>query len=127
MDPYMREIVDAATLERVLVLLAIGAPVAAVVIGALVGARTCGSLPGAAKGLFVGALGPLCYVLWRLYSHLVRYDPTTGYVGLHKVKVLALNMAIFVAVGAILGVLYSRVFPADGGSSGEQMRTDGEG
>ncbi|MGD8240313.1 MAG: hypothetical protein PVH68_17290 [Armatimonadota bacterium] len=111
MDPYMKEIVDLAVVERLLLLLAVAAPVVAVAIGALAGARTCGSLIGGAKGLSVGILGPLCYALWELYSYLVRYDPATGYVGLHRVNVLALNAAIFVAVGVVLGVVYSRIFP----------------
>ncbi len=127
MDPYMREIVDVAMVERVLVLLAVLAPVIAVGIGALVGARTCGSALGAAKGLTVGMLGPLCWGLWRLYSYLVRYDPATGYVGLHRLAVLALNLGIFIVVGALLGMLYSRVFPCAGGGSAEHAKAAGEG
>jgi hypothetical protein len=127
MDPYMREIVDVATVERVLVLLAVLAPVIAVGVGALAGARTCGSLLGAAKGLSVGMLGPLCWGLWRLYSYLVRYDPATGYVGLHRVTVLALNLGIFIVVGALLGILYSRVFPGACDSSTEHAEAAGEG
>ncbi len=123
----MREIVDVAVVERVLLLLAVAVPAVATLIGALAGARTRRALIGAAKGLSVGILGPLCYGLWHLYSYLVRYDPATGYVGLHKVKVLALNVGIFIAVGAIVGVLYSRVFPGAGDSSGEHTRAGGEG
>jgi hypothetical protein len=120
MDPYMKEIVDAAAVERVLLLVAVAAPLVAVAIGAVAGARSCGSRLGAAKGLSVGALGPLCYGLWHLYSYLVRYDPATGYVGLHRVSVLALNVGIFIAVGAVLGVLYSRIFPGSGGAPAER-------
>ena len=126
MDPYMREIVDVATVERVLVLLAIVVPVVAVAIGGVVGARTCGSVLGALKGLSVGALGPLCYGLWRLYSYLVLYDPETGYVGLHRVSVLALNLGIFIVVGAILGVVYSRVFRGAGDASAEDTQSSSE-
>jgi len=122
----MREIVDVATVERVLVLLAIVVPVVAVAIGAVVGARTCGSVLGALKGLSVGALGPLCYGLWRLYSYLVRYDAETGYVGLHRVSVLALNLGIFIVVGAILGVVYSRVFRGADDASAEDTQSSSE-
>ncbi len=123
----MREIVDVAVVERVLLLLAVAVPAVATLIGALAGARTRRALIGAAKGLSVGILGPLCYGLWHLYSYLVRYDPATGYVGLHKVKVLALNVGIFIVVGAIVGVLYSRVFPGASDSSTEHTRAGGEG
>ena len=125
MDPYMKEIVDASTVQRVLLLLAVVAPPVSILVGAVAGARHRRAVRGAAKALSVGLLGPLCYGLWHLYSYLVRCDPATGYVGLHKVKVLALNMGIFVAVGVILGLVYSRVFASDAADSTQQTEAGG--
>ena len=117
MDPYMREIVDVAVVERVLLLLAVAVPAVATLIGALAGARTRRALIGAAKGLSVGILGPLCYGLWHLYSYLVRYDPATGYVGLHKPSVLFINVAAFAAFGVVIGLIYGRILRRSGESA----------
>jgi len=54
-------------------------------------------------------LGPLAICLWRFYSWMVRAVPETGYVGLHKVSVFAVNLLVFLAVGAALGVVFGRI------------------
>lgn len=106
----MREIVE------------IGAVDAAVKVGAVVWLLACllgGLVVGAARrawkaslvrAVSVGAIGPAVGALWLLYSYMVRYDPETGYFGLDKLWVLAVNAVVFVLVGAAFGYLIRRVW-----------------
>ena len=55
-------------------------------------------------------MGPVIYGLWLVYSYLIRYDPATGYVGLHRTAVLWANIGLFAVAGIILGIIYGRVF-----------------
>ena len=64
---------------------------------------------GLLRGLAFGLMGPIVYGLWRSFAWMVRYDPQTGYCGLHKVSVLLLNVVIFALVGVALGVAYGRL------------------
>lgn len=120
----MRELVSVEQAEMVLRWLVLGGPVAGTIVGALVGAlrrsEGCKVGCGAARGLAVGLLGPILYLMWRLFSHLVRYNPETGEAGLHKVSVMALSALFFMAVGALLGAFYRRVvFPESGTRSND--------
>jgi hypothetical protein len=63
----------------------------------------------AALGLWAG-LGPIAMILWAFYSWMVRVVPETGYVGLHRVSVFAINLLVFVVVGAALGAGFSRLY-----------------
>jgi hypothetical protein len=106
------EIVDLGQFARVVQALAVAVPVVAILIGLIVGAARKQLAAGLTKGVAVGLLGPIIYGLWLLYSYNIRYDPRTGYVGLHHVSVLLLNVAVFAVVGVLLGLAYSRVFRA---------------
>lgn len=119
----MQELVSVEQAESVLRWLVLGGPLLGAIVGALIGAlrrrpqavsrEGCKIGCGAWRGFAVGLLGPIIYLMWRLFSHLVRYDPETGEAGLHKVSVMALSALIFVVVGALLGAFYRRVvFPA---------------
>jgi hypothetical protein len=44
-----------------------------------------------------------------MYRHMVRYDPETGYVGLHKMSVLLTNVVLFTLVGLLLGLAYGKL------------------
>lgn len=107
-----REIVDLQQFARAVQLLAIAVPLIAIIVGLIVGARRRNIIAGLGKGIAIGVLGPLLYGLWLMYSYLIRYDPQTGYVGLHRVTVLLVNVAIFAGIGVVLGLVYSRVFRA---------------
>lgn len=112
----MQELVSVEQAESVLRWLVLGGPLLGAIVGAVVGALRsrdgCKVGCGAWRGFAVGLLGPIIYLMWRLFSHLVRYNPETGEAGLHRVSVMALSALIFVVVGALLGAFYRRVvFP----------------
>ncbi len=109
MESQYSEIVDIQAVDRALVLIALAAPVLCVLVGLLVGSVR--GRPGlqALRGLAIGISGPVVLGLWRYYRYMIRLDPDTGYVGLHRVSVYILNIVVFAVVGAVLGVLYARV------------------
>ena len=108
----MHEIVDLRAFAAVITWLAVALPVAGVVIGAIAGAAKKALVTGLWKGLALGLMGPLIYALWLLYAYLIRYDPVTGYCGLHRVSVLLLNVVMFAVIGVALGAIYGRLFRA---------------
>ncbi len=111
----MQELVTVEQAEAVLRWLVLIGPLLGLIVGAIVGALRGGVGCGAWRGLAVGLIGPLIYLMWRLFSHLVRYNPDTGRAGLHSVATLALSALLFIVVGALLGAFYRRVvFPAVG-------------
>lgn len=105
----MKEIIDARTAEYIIRAIAIGGPVAGLVIGSVVGMVRKRLVRKMLEGLGIGCLGILVWVMWVYYSWTVRYDPKTGYVGLHKVSVLLTNIVVFAAVGAAVGIVWGRV------------------
>ena len=94
----MRELVDEQTVNAVMNLLAVALPLAGAIIGALAGMLARRPVPGALRGLAVGCLGLLNWVLWRLYNAI------TDQLGLDTVKNLLVNLALFVALGIAGGV-----------------------
>ncbi|MBU0608366.1 MAG: hypothetical protein KKI08_10810 [Armatimonadetes bacterium] len=109
MNDY-REIVDLDQFARAVGALAIALPVVAVLVGLIVGAARKNIVGGLGKGVAIGLLGPIVYGLWLMYRYNIRYDPETGYVGLHHVSVLLVNVAVFAVIGVLLGFAYRRVF-----------------
>ena len=96
----LREIVDIAAVERLFLLLAVLGPVMGFVVGAIVGKRRQRLRPCALAGLLLGLLGTLNWLLWHAYNALTDAN------GMDSVKGLAINLALFVAVGALLGFGY---------------------
>lgn len=100
----MRELVSPSQSETIVLLMA-GVLLLG---GALWGAKKRG-VPGVLLGLF----GPLVYGLWQFHKWITRYDPQTGYFGLDKVWVLLLEVALFVVLGAVLGIILSKTIRSD--------------
>ena len=96
----LREIVDIAAVNRLFLLLAVLGPVAGSVIGAAIGSRRQRLRQGAVSGLLLGLLGTLNWLLWHVYNALTDAN------GLDSVKGLAINLVLFVMVGAALGFGY---------------------
>ena len=102
----MHELINIVTFEHVLIGAGVALTVAGIVIGVVL--RKRGSIT--AVGVVALALiGPVVYGGWVFYSWMVRYDPQTGYVGLHKVSVLLTNVGVSVALGIIAGLVARKV------------------
>jgi len=122
----LKEIVDLAQVDAVMLYLAVAAPVLGLLIGAIAGGVQGRLLTGLGRGLAFGMLGPIVLVMWRLYRYMVRYDPATGYVGLHKLSVFVLNVCIFAAVGIALGALYGKLIGGAGRRPAEEEENSAE-
>ncbi len=105
-----REIVNLQQFARCLQAIAIALPFIAVAVCVIAGVKKKHLGQSIVKGIALGLLGPLIYVLWLIYSFLVRYNPQTGEAGLHRVSILLINVAIFALIGVLLGFVYSRIF-----------------
>ena len=110
LEKILAIILNETLVEQFFIVLAVVCPVLGLLLGILLGRFRGKTREFGLKGLFFGLLGSLNYFMYRLYSYLVRYDPETGYVGLHHVSVLIKNVAIFVCAGVLLGILYRLIF-----------------
>ena len=108
--PTWNELLELRQFDALMRAVAVVLPVLGVLLGLAAGAARRAAGEGLKRGVALGLLGPLSYGLWRLFAWLVRYDPQTGYCGLHRVGVLLLNVLLFVLVGMTLGVLYGRLW-----------------
>ncbi|MCX7599236.1 MAG: hypothetical protein N2512_10295 [Armatimonadetes bacterium] len=106
-NPELQEIIDLATAHRLVEGSAVAlvlAPVLLVLVGLARRAWRLRCL------LWAAMLAPWALALpiaWRGYLWRVRYDPATGFVGLHSVRVLLENLLIAVLAGGVYG-LYLR-------------------
>ena len=102
----MRELVTVEQAERAIGLLAVALPPAGLALGGILGAVRRRPGRGLAIGLLCGAVGPAIWALWRMYNGIV------GVYGLDSVKGLLICIALFVAiglaVGAAIGLLWRR-------------------
>jgi hypothetical protein len=76
----------------------------------LLGGALWGWKERGASGVLLGLFGPLVYGLWQFHKWITRYDPASGYFGLDKVWVLLLEVALFVVLGAAVGVVLGKFF-----------------
>lgn len=96
----MREIVTVEQVDRLFLWLAIAAPALGLLLGVARGARRGKAGRGAVNGLLIGFLGPLNLALWTLYNAI------TDRLGLDRVVNLVVNMALFVGLGAVAGLVF---------------------
>lgn len=93
----MQELVTVEQAEGVIALLSYALPLAGIVLGALIGALRKRLRRGAVVGLTCGLSGPAIWLLWRMYNGIV------GHYGLDSVRGLLVNLALFVAIGLVIG------------------------
>lgn len=96
----MQELISPELSERLVPLFALFLALA----GGVLGWRAFG-----VRGL-VGLLGgPLVVLLWRFHVWITGYNPTSGQLGLDQVKILVLEVLMFVALGVGLGWFWARL------------------
>ena len=99
----MRELIELAAIERLFRLLAIGAPVVGLILGAMVGAWRQNLKRGAVCGLLFGLLGTANYPLWRIYNTVTDSN------GLDSVRGLFVNFGLFTLLGIVAGVVWVKL------------------
>jgi drug/metabolite transporter (DMT)-like permease len=101
----MREIIDRPTAER-LVAIVCALWFAGVGAGtALLARRQPDPRSLSVRGGLLALLGALLYVGWRVYNAI------EDHYGLDSVKALAINAALFVVTGIIIGIVAGRLSP----------------
>ncbi|HLK56634.1 MAG TPA: hypothetical protein VKU00_08725 [Chthonomonadaceae bacterium] len=93
----LREIVDAEAVGRLFALLALVCPLLGAGVGIVLGVRRRDIGRGVRTGLLFGLIGPLNWLLWKLYNALTDAN------GLDTVRNLFINLTVFVVVGALIG------------------------
>ena len=76
----------------------------------LLGGAAFGWKTSGARGVLLGLLGPLVFGLWQFHKWITRYDPQTESFGLDKVWVLLLEIVLFVALGAAVGIVWRKFY-----------------
>lgn len=92
----MKELITVEQAEALFLMLALGLPVAGLMVG-LVFRRLL-------FGLEVGLIGPANYALWRLFSFV------TDHLGLDTMANLYVNVGLFAAIGLLAGFVVGRAF-----------------
>jgi hypothetical protein len=100
----LKELVDEATAVRLVMGLAVALACGGVIAGAVAGAVRRTMRSSLLRGVLVGLLGPLVLALWWGYNAVI------GVFGLDSVKGLLINMGLFVAVGAVVGLAGKRLW-----------------
>ncbi|MBC7286812.1 MAG: hypothetical protein H5T86_01965 [Armatimonadetes bacterium] len=106
MPPVDAELHELITIDQANLLMATGAWLAAVV--SAVALAVALAVPRLRKPAMLTAAiaAPWCLALsfgWDVYLWRVRFDPTTGFCGLHSVRVLCENALAAVVLGALYG------------------------
>jgi hypothetical protein len=94
----MRELVTVEQAEGAVRLAAVALPPVGLALGAVIGAARKQTGRGLAIGLLCGLAGPAIWLLWRMYNGII------GIYGLDSVRGLLMNLALFVAVGLLIGL-----------------------
>jgi hypothetical protein len=116
----MEELVTVEQADRAIAILAIALPAVGLVVGAVIGAIRRALARGVLFGVLCGLVGPAIWLLWRMYNGVV------GVYGLDSVRGLLVNLALFVAIGVVLGLGIGLLRRRLGGGSRETASTTGE-
>jgi hypothetical protein len=99
----LQEIVTVAQAERIINLLALALPVAGLLLGVVIGSLRKRPIVGLLVGLLSGLVGPVIWLLWRMYNGII------GVFGLDSVKGLLINLALFIVIGVVIGLALGAV------------------
>lgn len=112
METILKYLLDEDFITRLIVLCAWVSPTVGLVAGSIYGWTRGQLLNGFLRGLGLGCLGTLVWVMWTVYSAL------TDHYGLDSVKNLVINLIIFLLTGIVAGLLYRWLFLKTAGSPG---------
>ena len=92
----MKELITLEQANRIMWIVLVAAPI----VGAIWGAASKRLKQGVVAGLIVGVAN---YIMWNVYNGI------TDKLGLDTVKNLFVNLALFIVIGIIVGVLWGRM------------------
>ncbi|MCL5102943.1 MAG: hypothetical protein M1133_02345 [Armatimonadetes bacterium] len=99
----MKEIIAPASVEKMLLFLAVAGPLVGLIIGTIIGAHEEQSWRKIVAGTLIGALGTLTWGMWHVYGAI------TNALGLDSVANLGLQLIMFAVLGAVLGAASFRL------------------
>ena len=99
----MKELVDPALVEKLLLFAAVAGPLFGVIIGTVLGAHERCAWPTMLEGALIGALGTVAYGMWKAYGAI------TNTLGLDSAWNLLAQLVMFAILGAALGVAMFRI------------------
>jgi len=94
----MGPLIEPADAEKGLLFLAVAGPLMGLILGIIFGAHRRHTASRIIAGTLTGALGLVVYGMWRAYGAI------TNALGLDSLANLGLQILMFAAVGAVLGV-----------------------
>ncbi|MBU1627390.1 hypothetical protein KKB18_08490 [bacterium] len=98
----VKYILDENFINKLFLITAVASPILGVFVGFIMDKfKKTNRLNFTVMGLAIGLLGTMNLFLWKLY------DRFTEYFGLASVKNLLFNLAFFLVLGAIIGVIFS--------------------
>lgn len=98
----LHEIIDIVLVGKIFSLLAILTPIVGILAGSLRGMKRSTLRIGLIRGVVIGLLGPVNWVLWTVFNVI------SNQTGLDSVKNVVLNMLLFIITGLILGIGFGR-------------------
>ncbi len=99
----MKELVNAQSVEKAFLFLAVAGPLMGMILGIMVGAHERDTCRRIIQGLLIGALGTLVYALWHVYNAI------TNALGLDSLANLGLQLVMFAILGAAVGAVALRI------------------
>ncbi|MGC8863216.1 MAG: hypothetical protein ACP5R5_10640 [Armatimonadota bacterium] len=94
----MKELLARESFEKVMLLSAVAGPLFGIVIGTMIGAHERCALPKVLAGGLLGSLLTVVYGMWHIFGAV------TDALGLDSVGNLIIELILFAAVGAIIGL-----------------------
>ncbi|MCX8053327.1 MAG: hypothetical protein N3B12_05930 [Armatimonadetes bacterium] len=99
----VKELVSQESVEKILLLLAVGGPLVGVILGTMVGAHERCALPKVIAGALIGSLLTVAYGMWRLFEVI------TNMLGLDSVANLIIELVLFAVAGLVVALVASRI------------------
>ena len=99
----MRELIDPNAVEKGLLFAAVIGPLVGLIFGTIFGAHERCAWPRILAGALIGGLGTVIYGMWRVYGAV------TDSLGLDTVLNLCVQLVLFAAFGAVLGLILFRI------------------
>jgi len=96
-DAELRELIEPDTARLIIIWAACAITLLPLIVAVVVGALRGNMKRRIAAGLLIALAGPALLIIWTVYNFIL------GQWGLDSTRALLINLAVFVAAGAVLG------------------------